>query len=156
MEHCEEVHRAVLHYTFVMSLNYRPFNSGVWAVDKKAMLSHFKAMLPGGHMHPYFRHYARLWAKDLKEPAASDHDFEELWDRLDELTSLCAKLENPKAMRWFSVNGCCKDNFEEYWPLKMILRYDLQGAGTDEDDGYEAASRSSFVWNNIVGIVLGC
>ena len=35
MEACPGVHRAVLHYSFVMSLNYRPFNSGVWHEEKK-------------------------------------------------------------------------------------------------------------------------
>ena len=35
MEANPAVERAVLHYTFVTSLNFRPFNSGVWYEDKK-------------------------------------------------------------------------------------------------------------------------
>ena len=40
VESCPAVHRAVLHYTFLTSLNYRPFNSGVWHEDKKMMLQY--------------------------------------------------------------------------------------------------------------------
>ena len=35
LDHCSSVHRAVLHYTFVSSLNFRPFGSGVWHEEKK-------------------------------------------------------------------------------------------------------------------------
>ena len=127
MESCKAVHRAVLHYTFIVSLNYRPFNSGVWHEDKKMMLRFFKDTLPGKHENNYFRYYARLWAHATGQQASTNDDFEQLWDKLDELKSFMNKLANPKAMRWFSINDSCKDQLDEFWPLKMIMRYDMVG-----------------------------
>ena len=138
METCPDVHKAVLCYTFIMSLNYRPFNSGVWFDEKKATLQHLLETLPNKHRNQSFRKWATKWARDMKPcgPCSTDEDFEALWDKMPELETFCAKTENPKAMRWFSVNSCCEDNFEEFWPLKMVMGYDQVG---DEcaDDGVD-------------------
>ena len=91
---------------------------------KKRMLDFFKTTLQGGSQNNYFRSYATLWANDIGEPCTTDGDFEELWDLLDHLASFNGKLENPKAMRWFSVNGSCTGHLPELWPLKMIISYD--------------------------------
>ena len=55
---------------------------------------------------------------------------------MHELPTFSAKTNNPKAMRSLSVNSCCEDNFEEFWPLKMVMDYDQVG---DEcaDDGVD-------------------
>ena len=68
MEQAKWVHRAVLRYTFLSSLNHRPFGSGAWHHDKKAMLDYFKQTLPHGSRNGYFRHWASLWAKDMRQP----------------------------------------------------------------------------------------
>ena len=143
VESCPAVHRAVLHYTFLTSLNYRPFNSGVWHEDKKMMLQYFKDMLPGKSTNPYFRFYATLWARDIGESASTNEDFENLWGLLDELKSFTNKLGNPKAMRWFSLNDSCKDHFPEYWPLKMVMRFNSTTWDTPQEGTYVDPAISS-------------
>ena len=136
MEHCPAVHRAVLHYTFLGSLNHRPFGSGVWHLEKKAMLQYFKDTLPGASRNSFFRRMATKWARDMEPPqqAITDQDFMALWDAMDELESFRCKLGNPKAMRWFSVNETLETQLPEFWPLKSILRYDQAGDQQPDDE----------------------
>ena len=71
------------------------------------MLQRFKSTLVGKSRNVLFRHYATKWACDMQpeHPASRDDDFDDLWDLLDEMPTFCASFENPKAMRWFSING---------------------------------------------------
>ena len=92
----------------------------------------------GKSEHWFFRRYARLWAKDINAAANTDQDFLNLWDRLLELESFTSKLENPKAMLWFSINGTCEDHFPEFWPLKMILIYNHKGPQEFDGDEQDA------------------
>ena len=130
LERCSSVHRAVLHSTFTMSLNDKPFGSGAWFEEKKSMLLFFKSRLIGKSENPYFRHYARKWASDIGEPATTRQDFHNLWTLLDDLPSFQKKLDKPKSMRWFSVNQSMEASRTEHWPLKMILHFYL----TEQDD----------------------
>ena len=136
MEGVKPIHRAVLFYTFIASLNCRPFGSGTWHEEKKAKLLNFKSTLPGQSRNAFFRKDAALWVGDLgpEVRADTDEDFASLWDMLDDLASFNIKLENPKAMRWFSINGAMSAQMSEFWPLKMILKYDSAGATLDNDD----------------------
>ena len=99
MEGCPNVHKAILCYSFIMSLNYKPFNSGVWHEEKKAMLQHLLQTLPNTHRSPFFRKWATKWARDIKAPCSTDEDFEALWESIVDLETFSAKSENPKAMR---------------------------------------------------------
>jgi hypothetical protein len=88
----------------------------------------------GGPTHRYFRKYAAHWAAAIGAPAATDEDFEVLWDRLEECPSFESKLSNPKMMRWFSINGCVNEQMSDFWVLKMVLRYSQSGVDTVDDD----------------------
>ena len=100
------------------------------------MKEHFKTMLPHRHRSEYFRHFARLWARQMKHPmpTATDEDFEEMWGMLDSLPSFETKSGCPKSARWFSVNESIDSTREEFWPLKMMLRFYLYDSDAIPDD----------------------
>ena len=108
------VHKAVLFYTFIMSLNYKPFNNWGLVRGKKAMLQSLLDTLLDKHRRRFFRKWATKWARDMKAPCSTDADFAALWDQPNELPTFSVKGSNPKAMRWFSLNECCESNFEEF------------------------------------------
>ena len=49
-------------------------------------------------------------------------------DRLPDLArSWCASLDISKLGRWFSWNGCAKEQLGEYWISKMLLEFHQEG-----------------------------
>ena len=46
-------------------------------------------------------------------------------------------------MRWFSANGSFKENFPEFWLLKMILQFFYKGEQLDEEEYADPAAASN-------------
>ena len=56
------------------------------------------------------------------------NDEQALFDRLPDLArSWCASLDISKLGRWFSWNGCAKEQLGEYWISKMLLEFHQEG-----------------------------
>ena len=62
-------------------------------------------------------------------PVVSTREEEQaLFDRLPDLArSWCASLDISKLGRWFSWNGCAKEQLGEYWISKMRLEFHQEG-----------------------------
>jgi hypothetical protein len=65
-----DLYRALLHTSFVFSLNQRPFGSGEWFEKKKEILAHFiDTHTPESD---FFRRFAPLIAGDMGIPCNED------------------------------------------------------------------------------------
>ena len=127
-----DLYRALLHFSFVASLNAKPFGSGAAYEKKKAARERFKDM-EGAH-GAKFRFYAELWALDKKGfTLIHDSDYEALFDELDELPSWSGKLSPIKVLRWFSANERWEETKEEFWPSKMIFSHSTETADTTQE-----------------------
>ena len=128
-----DLYRALLHYSFLCSLNQRPFGSGSWFELKKELLAHFLQTCDS--VSPLFRKFAELIAEDAGMVLETEADYEVLWNRLpDLLRSFVEKGAVPKLMRWFSVNGLFEERKTEFWGLKMLLQHHLGDSDPDDAD----------------------
>ena len=96
------MYRALLHASFVFSLNQRPFGSGEWYAKKQEMLAFFMDTVTADD--DIFLAYADRIAGDFGRTLSSPEDRAALFDSLAELPSFEKKGVATKMMRWFSVN----------------------------------------------------
>ena len=136
------IHRALLHSSYIWSLNCKPYNSGAWWEVKKGMLEAFRQA--HNYCSPLFRRYAHLYAKDIGLTLSSDDDYMLLWDRMVEAPGFLTKLEPVKLARWFSANARHDAEKCAFWVLKMVLAFDVFGhAAVDQPFlDYEPTLRS--------------
>ena len=120
-----QLYRALLHITFIFSLNQRPFGSGEWYGKKKEILAHFLDTHTAES--PAFVKFAHLIADDfgLGEGVSDECTFA----CLSALPSFVEKGAAPKMMRWFSINQMWEARKTEFWSLKLILQH----ASSSED-----------------------
>jgi len=127
-----QMYRALLHMTFVMSLNSRPFGSGEWYFKKQEILAHY--IDTHNSESESFVAFAHLIAVDHDMAYHGDgQDHERIFETLAELPSFKNKGATPKMMRWFSVNEMWDDRRREFWSLKLILQH-----ASSSEDGPQA------------------
>ena len=109
------------------SMNYKPWGTGLFGTQKKQLLNIF--MATQSPFSRLFRKYAPRIAEALDRQLETDEDYTMLFDDIPFLArSFSAALDVAKLGRWFSWNGCAKQQLGEYWVQKMIIE-DHLGAG---------------------------
>ena len=123
-----QMYRALLHMTFVFSLNSRPFGSGEWYWKKKEILAHYLDTHTADS--DSFLAFAHLIAQDHGLQHQGDgNDHERVFNVLSALPSFQEKGASPKMMRWFSCNQMWHERKSEFWATKLILQH----ANANED-----------------------
>jgi hypothetical protein len=95
--------RALLHLTFVMSLNQRPFGTGEWYCKKQEILAHYLDTHTAESED--FLAFAHLIASDMGMSCSGDGAHDRIFQALATLRSFTRKGAAPKMMRRFSVNA---------------------------------------------------
>ena len=119
--------RIMLITSLIFGLDYGPFGSGAFFVEKKQMLEYFYCMLDSSS--PEFRKYADKFAKSIGMPAVSAADYDALFDALTDMASFNFKGPLCKIARWFAWWELCLFHLPELWGLKCVLEFyfDLSG-----------------------------
>ena len=116
-----ELLRAVLHMTYVQSINQKPFGTGVFSEKKKEGLEDY--LIRENSESESFRDWATHWAYDLGRPCESDDDFKKLWQQIPDLKSWTNRGDVIKGARWFSLNAKYKEEKTDFWPNKGLLTH---------------------------------
>ena len=118
-----------LYTSYLWGLNYKPFGTGAFAIQKQHILNVFLATRTAES--PVFLKYVERIARSANERRtrglprmrwATQQDRQEVFDSIPELaSSFLQALSLPKLGRWFSWNGCAEEQMCEYWVAKMLL-----------------------------------
>ena len=132
--------------SYIWGINQKPYGTGLFLSQKKHVLNVFLATCSIDS--PVWRKYVSRIALSVGPAVSTREEEQALFDRLPDLArSWCASLDISELGRWFSWNGCAKEQLGEYWISKMLLEFHQEGMQDPDEhpvafDDLLAASRA--------------
>ena len=122
-----------LYTSYLWGVNYKPFGTGLFGTQKKQAFNIFLALESVDS--PIFRKYGDRIASDAGMPFDTHDERERVFQHLcDIVGSLMQCQDLSKLGRWFSWNGCAREQLGEFWACKMLYEHHLREERDPDDD----------------------